>query len=60
MMVLRLTVLSAVCSSHSRKPRLPFRSGATARIRMAMSETASKSKVMDSHLHVWASPQEVT
>ncbi|TKY64925.1 4-sulfomuconolactone hydrolase [Spatholobus suberectus] len=60
-MALRLssTVLSAVGSRHSRKPKLRFRirSGA-ATVRMAFSATPSTSNVIDSHLHVWASPQE--
>ncbi|XP_027188861.1 uncharacterized protein [Cicer arietinum] len=34
------------------------RGGATIRIRMALSETPSTFKVIDSHLHVWASSQE--
>ncbi|XP_057756834.1 uncharacterized protein LOC130976090 isoform X1 [Arachis stenosperma] len=54
-----LVSLSGLCPTrhycyYSRKPRLPFR------IRMAsITETASASKViLDSHLHVWASPHE--
>ncbi|KAK7340830.1 hypothetical protein VNO77_21544 [Canavalia gladiata] len=56
-----LLSVSGVGLSHSRKPRLRFRirSGGTT-VRMAFSETASTSKVIDSHLHVWASPQEAS
>ncbi|XP_061374392.1 uncharacterized protein LOC133316629 [Gastrolobium bilobum] len=59
-MVLRLSsVVSVVCPSHLRKPRFAFGTGAgAATIRMAFTETPSTSKVMDSHLHVWASPEE--
>ena len=63
-MALRLSgVLSAVGQTqrHSRKPT--FRTRAST-VRMAFSvaagEAPSTFKVIDSHLHVWASPQEVT
>ncbi|KAJ1443107.1 Metal-dependent hydrolase [Sesbania bispinosa] len=60
-MALRLsTVLSVVGPSHSisRKPSFTSRA-ASSTIRMAFSETpSSTSKVIDSHLHVWASSEE--
>ncbi|XP_027350017.1 uncharacterized protein LOC113861414 [Abrus precatorius] len=55
-MALRLSsVFSGVGLRHSSKPRCSFRirSGAVT-VRMAFND----SKVIDSHLHVWASPQE--
>ncbi|KAK7295665.1 hypothetical protein RJT34_18576 [Clitoria ternatea] len=55
-MALRLsTAFSVVGSTHSRKPTFSLRT-ATSTIRMAF--TPSTSKIIDSHLHVWASPQE--
>ncbi|XP_057436348.1 uncharacterized protein LOC130728795 [Lotus japonicus] len=62
-MALRLSsVLSFVGPRHSRKPTLTCRARA-ATVTMAFSvaaagETPSTSKVIDSHLHVWASSQE--
>ncbi|WVZ08405.1 hypothetical protein V8G54_021751 [Vigna mungo] len=63
-MALRLsTVVSGFGPRHSSKPRLKLRfgirSGCCATVtNMAFTETPSTSKVIDSHLHVWASPQE--
>jgi len=57
-MALRLTtVVSSV--GHSGKPRFRFRIRSVAATVRNMAFSAT-SKVIDSHLHVWASPQEVT
>ncbi|KAE9604953.1 hypothetical protein Lal_00036724 [Lupinus albus] len=60
-MALRLnTLLSVFGRNHCRKPTFTFTTLATPTIAMAITQnqTTSTSKVIDSHLHVWASPQE--
>ncbi|GAU17754.1 hypothetical protein TSUD_171420 [Trifolium subterraneum] len=52
-----LSSFSVVAPNHCFR----FRSSATTNtIRMSLTETPSISKIIDSHLHVWASPQEAS